>query len=156
MGLFGPDKITMMLEKYNYAPGDTIKGTVTLNLKKPTKARKMEVSFIGQRREKYRDHQGRTSYRTTDVFDFTMPLGPEKEYQNESFPIEIKIPSDIIQQCKPPSTPELDGTLGKVVAVGAALSGTRYYPVEWMVRAQLDVPMKLDVKKTQKIILSEI
>ena len=155
MGLFGPEKITLMLEKYNYAPGDTIKGNVTLNLKKPTKARKMEVSFLGTRKEKTRNSKGQTSYRTTEVFNFTMPLGPEKEYQNESFPIEIKIPSDVVQQCKAPSTPELDGTLGKVVAVGSALSGNRYYPVEWMVRAQLDVPMKFDVKKTQKIILSE-
>jgi len=155
MGLFGKEKITMMLEKYNFNPGDTIKGKVSLNLKKPLKARKMEVSFIGQRKEKYRNSQGRTSYRNTKVFDFTMPLGPEKDYQNDSFNIEIKIPSDILQQCRAPSTPELDGTLGKVVAVGTALSGNRYYPVEWMVCAQLDVPMKLDVKKTQKIMLSE-
>ncbi|MCK4902061.1 MAG: hypothetical protein KAS76_01790 [Thermoplasmatales archaeon] len=87
--MFGPEKITMTLEKYNFAPGDVIKGTVSLNLKKPTKARKMEEKFIGQRKEKYRDHQGRTSYRTTDVFDFSMPLGPEKDYQKESFNFEI-------------------------------------------------------------------
>jgi len=155
MGLFGPEKITMTLEKYNFAPGDTIKGTVSLNLKKPTKARKMEVKFIGQRKERCRDSRGRTTYRTTDVFDFSMPLGPEKDYQNETFNFEMKIPSDVLQQCRAPSTPELDGTLGKVVAVGAALSGSRYYPIEWLVHAQLDVPMKLDVKKTQKIMLSE-
>ena len=115
----------------------------------------MEAKFIGQRKEKYRDHQGRTSYRTTDVFDFSMHLGPEKDYQKESFNFEIKIPSDVIQQCRAPITPELGGTLGKVVAVGSALSGNRYYPVEWMVHAQLDVPMKLDVKKSRKIMLSE-
>jgi len=145
----------MTLEKYNFVPGDVIKGTVNLNLKKPTKARKMEVKFLGQRKEKCRNSQGKTSYKTTNVFDFSMPLGPEKDYQKESFNFEIKIPSDVIQQCRAPSTPELDGALGKVVAVGSALSGNRYYPVEWMVHAQLDVPMKLDVKKTQKIMLSE-
>jgi len=154
MGLFGKEKITLMLEKYNFKPGDTIKGNVTLNLKKPVKARKMIVSFIGQRREKYRDRNG-THYRTTNVFDFTMPLGPEKEYQNEKFDFEIKIPSDIIQQTRTPGASQLDGTLGKVVAVGAALSGTRYYPIEWLVHAKLDVPLKFDVKKSQKIILSE-
>jgi len=155
MGLFGKEKITMTLEKYNFAPGDSIKGTVTLSLKKPIKARKMEVSFLGTRKERCRDSRGRQTYRTTEVFDFTMPLGPEKDYQNETFNFEIKIPNDVLQQTRPPATPELDGTLGKVVAVGAALSGSRYYPVEWMVRAQLDIPMKFDVKKTQKIILSE-
>jgi hypothetical protein len=90
MGLFGEEKISLMLEKYNYAPGEIIKGTVTLNLKKPLKARKMEVSFLGQRKERYQDSKG-THYRTTNVFSFSMPLGPEKEYQNESFNFEIKI-----------------------------------------------------------------
>jgi len=154
MGLFGGEKITLTLEKYNFKPGDTIKGNVTINLKKPVKARKMIVSFIGQRREKYRDSNG-THYRTTNVFDFTMPLGPEKDYQNEKIDFEIKIPSDILQQTRAQGTPELDGALGKAVAIGAALSGTRYYPIEWLVYAKLDVPLKLDVKKSQKIILSE-
>jgi hypothetical protein len=31
MGLFGGEKITLMLEKNNYAPGETIKGIVILN-----------------------------------------------------------------------------------------------------------------------------
>ena len=155
MGLFGPDKITMMLDKYNFAPGDTIKGTITLNLKKPTKARKMEVSFIGQRKEKYRDRKGTTHYKTTNVFNFTMPLGPEKEYQKESFPFEIKIPNDLLQQTRAPNTPQLDGALGKAVAVGSVLAGQRYYPIEWLVYANLDVPMKLDINKSQKIMLSE-
>lgn len=155
MGLFGGEKITVALEKYNFKPGDIIKGNVKLNLKKPIKARKMQVSFIGSRKERYRDSRDKTSYRRSNVFDFTLPLGPEKEYQNEKFDFEIKIPNDILQQNRPTGTPELEGTLGKVVAVGATLSGQRYYPIEWMVKAQLDIPMKFDVKKTQKIILSE-
>jgi len=152
MGLFGEEKITLMLEKYNYVPGEIIKGTV--NLKKPTKARKMEVSFLGQRKEKYQDSKG-THYRTTNVFSFSMPLGLEKEYQNESFNFEIKIPDDILQQTQAPGTNQLDGAFGKVIAIGAALSGTRYYPIEWLVHAQLDVPLNIDVKKSQKIILSQ-
>ena len=154
MGLFGPDKITLMLEKYNYSPGETIKGNVKLNLKKPTKARKMEVSFIGTRKEQYR-RDGKNQTRHVNVFDFSMPLGPEKEYQNENFDFEIQIPSTIIQQTQTMHEGALDGNLGKAVAIGSALAGNRVYPIEWMVRAQLDIPMKLDVKKTQKIILSE-
>jgi len=153
MGLFGEGKISLMLEKYNYAPGEIIKGTVTLNLKKPLKARKMEISFLGQRKERYQDSKG-THYRTTNIFSFSMPLGPEKEYQNESFNFEIKIPNDLIQQTQAPGTGQLHGTLEKFLTIGTALSGTRYYPIEWLVHAQLDVPLKIDVKKSQKIILS--
>jgi hypothetical protein len=33
MGLFGKEKITLTLEKYDFKPGESIKGTVNLNLK---------------------------------------------------------------------------------------------------------------------------
>lgn len=49
MGLFGKEKITLTLEKYDYSPGDKIKGTVNLNLKKPTEARKLYVALIGKK-----------------------------------------------------------------------------------------------------------
>jgi len=171
MGLFGPEKITLTLEKYNFKPGDIIKGNIKLNLKKPTKGRKMEVSFIGSRKEQQRVNRGpshrhgsgvhygtsrtTTQTRTVKVFDFTQPLGGEKEYQNESFDFEIKIPSDVIQQTRTQHEGKLDGALGTAVAVGSALMGSRVYPIQWKVKAQLDIPMKFDVEKTQKIILSE-
>ncbi len=154
MGLFGPEKVTLVLEKYNYSPGETIKGTVTLNLKKPTKARKMTVSFVGQTTERYRGSNGRSEHRTIDVFRFDMPLGLEKEYQNESFNFEIKIPDNILQQEKFPGSLDPDSTLGKVAAFGVALSAARRYPIEWLVDARLDIPLKFDVGKSQKIILS--
>ncbi len=154
MGLFGGEKISLILESYNYKPGDVIKGNIKLNLKKPIKARKMEVSFLGQRREQYRS-DNRTRTRHVNVFNFTMPLGPEKDYQNEKFDFEIKIPSDIIQQTKTQHEGKLDGKLGQIVSVGAALAGHRTYPIEWSIYAELDIPMKFDVKKSQKIILSE-
>ena len=50
MGLFGAPKITLMLEKYNFNPGEIAKGNITINLKKPTYARKLQVSLIGVRR----------------------------------------------------------------------------------------------------------
>jgi hypothetical protein len=164
MGLFGGEKITLTLEKYNYKPGDLIKGNIKLNLKKPLKARKMEVSFIGSRKERSRSHSyggpgnrhgSSTQTVHVNVFNFSIPLGGEKEYQNESFDFEIKIPSDIIQQTKTQHEGKLDGALGTAVAISSALAGQRVYPIEWMIKAQLDVPMKFDVKKSQKIILSE-
>ena len=43
--IFGKPKITMMLEKYSFSPGENAKGTISLNLKKPTYARKLQVSL---------------------------------------------------------------------------------------------------------------
>jgi hypothetical protein len=94
MGLFGKEKITLTLEKYDYKPGDKIKGTVKLNLKKPTKARKLEVSFIGSKTEKQTGMRiGPTTSntqqtKTMKVYDFTLPLDGEKDYHEEEYPFD--------------------------------------------------------------------
>ncbi|MDH7517418.1 MAG: hypothetical protein QHH19_03640 [Candidatus Thermoplasmatota archaeon] len=150
MGLFGPDKITLMLEKYSYKPGETIKGTVKLNLKKSTKARKLEVGLFGERKERTRSHDGKTHTRTVTVFNFKIPLGAEGEYLTGEYPFEIPIPNNILSI---DTRQNMDPRLGAVVDTISMLSGQRVYPVEWFVKSQLDVPMMFDVKKEQKIII---
>jgi hypothetical protein len=49
----------------------------------------------------------------------------------------------------------MDGTLGKLAAIGMAARMHNSFPVEWLVKAHLDLPMKIDVKATQEIIISE-
>ncbi|MGB6873109.1 MAG: hypothetical protein WBE46_03035 [Dehalococcoidia bacterium] len=41
-------KIDIAIQKFNYALGDTISGSVALTLKKPVKARKVNISLIGE------------------------------------------------------------------------------------------------------------
>jgi hypothetical protein len=41
-------KINIVTKKTNYAPGDTISGSVDLTLKKPVKARELSISLIGE------------------------------------------------------------------------------------------------------------
>jgi len=157
MGLFGKEKITLALEKYDYTPGDKIKGTVTLNLKKPTNARKLEVSFIGRKITHQSSisavgmasggsHGSKTQYQT--VYSFSMPLDGEKEYHTGDYPFEIKIPDNIFQ-----GSPSVEGKLGSAVKAVQMLGGQSSH-IDWLVKAQLDVPMKLDIKKSQKIVLS--
>ena len=141
------------MEQFNFFPGETIKGMVTLNLKKPTKARKLEVALVGEQTERYRDRDGRTKRKTHKVYSFEIPLGPEQEYHKGDFPFEIKIPDDILMRGRGQhNRPE--GALGAVTDVLGALGGNRYEPVEWYVRSQLDIPLGLDVKKTQKIVIA--
>ena len=161
MGLFGKEKITLMLEKYDYRPGETIKGTVTLNLKKPTAARKLEVALIGRKISKQsnmavgpmvmgggkRGHHSSTQYQT--VYNFSIPLGGDMEYHQGEYPFEIKIPSDILQ-----NNPTLEGKLGQAATAVKLLAGVSSR-IDWIVKTQLDVPMGLDVKNSQKIVLSE-
>jgi len=46
--MFGRGRIDISIPKTGYAAGDTICGTVTLKLNKPTRARKMTLSLIGE------------------------------------------------------------------------------------------------------------
>jgi len=159
MGLFGPDKITLTLEKYNYTPGETIKGKIKLNLKKPIEARKLEVAFIGNKIDKQSSasvvgmaaggNRHSSSSHHTKVFDFKMPVDGEKEYHNQEYPFEIKIPDNILQ-----NTPTLAGKSQAAAAALRIVAGTSTR-IDWIVKAQLDVPKKLDIKQSQKIILSE-
>ena len=72
MGLLGGPKITLMLEKYNFNPGEVVKGTVKLNLKKPMYARKLEVSLMGVRKVRKGN-----SWQWQKVYDFDMPISGE-------------------------------------------------------------------------------
>ena len=155
MGLFGKEKITLMLEKYDFKPGDTIKGNISLNLKKPVHARKLEVSLIGKRKTRHHTSRGsQTHYEK--IYDFDIPIAGEKEYQNEQYPFEIKIPSDILSDKTARDTMQ-DSLEDKIGTAGTFISAMTMgtYRIYWEVRAQLDVPKMFDVKKSQDIVISE-
>ncbi|MCX6665289.1 MAG: hypothetical protein NT038_04425 [Euryarchaeota archaeon] len=157
MGLFGPDKIIVTLDKHQYKPGDVIKGSVGLNLRKPAHARKLTVALLGKVRTTHRDSHGHVQTQDVVVYDFTVPLDGENDYLSEMYPFEIKIQSDILQMHS--SSQQLQQLLqAKLGAVGSflgqmALTGGQG-PVRWMVHAHLDIQLKLDVQKTQDIAIS--
>jgi hypothetical protein len=147
MGLFGGEKITLMLEKYNFTPGEMAKGTIKLSLKKPTYARKLQVSLIGVRRVRRGN-----SWQWQTVYDFDMPVSGEKEYQQEELSFQLQIPPDILQartsqQAVQDSLEDKLGSAGKFISAISVGTGT----TNWKIRAQLDVPKKLDVKVDQDI-----
>ena len=147
MGLFGPPKISLMLEKYNFKPGDTAKGTVKINLKKPAYARKLLVSLIGVRKVRRGNN-----WQWQKIYDFDIPISGEKNYQNEQIPFELNIPPDILdprtsQQAIQDSLEDKLGTAGKFLSAVSVGTGK----TEWKIKAQLDIPKKLDVKVSQDI-----
>ena len=143
------------MDKYNFAPGDMIKGTVTLNLKKPTNARELRIGLIGKQKTRQMTNRGyQTSYQ--QVYDFWIPLSGEQEYQAESFPFEFKVPSDILSMKtqREAVTDKLEDKLGAVGSlIGTVTMGqTQTY---WNLRVQLDVPRGIDVKRDQDIVISK-
>lgn len=147
MGLFGSPKITLMLEKYNFNPGEIAKGNITINLKKPTYARKLQVSLIGVRRVRRGN-----SWQWQKVYDFDMPISGEKDYQNEQVPFQLQIPPDILQ-AKTSQQAIQEGLQDKLGAAGSLISAVSVGTgvTKWKIRAQLDIPKKLDVKADQDI-----
>jgi len=157
MGLFGPDKITIRLDKLQYKPGDVITGSVGLNLRKPVHARKVFVSLLGKVRTTRIDSKGHRHTEDVVVYDFTVPLDSENDYMSEMYHFEIKIQSDILQMHSSSQQLQqlLQAKLGTIGAVLGSIATSGRGPVRWMIHAQLDVPMKLDVKKTQDIVISQ-
>jgi hypothetical protein len=151
MGLFGSSKITLTLEKYNFSPGETAKGTVKLNLRKPAFARKLKVTLFGVRKVRHGN-----KWQWQKVYDFDMPISGEKDYQKEQIPFELKIPPDILnartsQQAIQDSLEDKLGAAGTFISSVAVGTGK----TEWKIKAQLDIPKKLDVKTSQDIQLYE-
>ena len=156
MGLFGPDKITLTLDKLQYKPGDVIKGMVTLNLRKPVHGRKITVALLGKVRTTHRDSRGGVQTQDVVVYDFTLPLDGENDYVGESYSFEIQIQNDILQMqtSKQALEQKLQEKLGAIGAVLGQMATMGQGPVRWMVHAQLDIPLKIDVQKTQDIVIS--
>jgi len=151
MGLFGPPKITLKLDKFSFNPGEVINGTVTINLKKPTYARKLEITLLGVRRTNQITSKGsKTDWQT--VYSFEIPVSGEKEYQSETIQFQLPIAPDILSNKTGQQAVQegLEDKLGKVgglisaVAVGAGQT-------KWKIRAQLDIPKAFDVKIDQDI-----
>jgi hypothetical protein len=165
LSFFKKNQIVLTLEKYAYAPGETIKGSVGLKLKRPMQGRKITVALIGLRIVHESGmavgpirvgNQGPQTHVYT-IYNFEIPLDGENTYFNELYPFEIKIPSDILQSAQQNFHSTLTG-LGKTleeighVMEQLSLSNSR---VEWSVQARLDVPLKVDVSRSQNIVLSQ-
>jgi hypothetical protein len=165
LSFFRKNQIEVKLHRYSFTPGETIKGTVGLKLKKPLQAKKLTVALIGLRIV----HQGHITVgpvrvgnqgqqtQVYTIYHFEIPLDEEAVYFHEFYPFEIQIPRDILQSAQQNFNTTLTG-LGKTLAEIAqvmsqlSLAGSR---VEWSVEARLNVPLKIDVVNSQKIVLSE-
>jgi hypothetical protein len=165
LSFFKKNQIDVKLQKYSYTPGEIIKGTVELKLKRPVQAKKLSVAFIGLRIV----HQGNIAVgpvrvgnqgqqtQVYTIYHFEIPLDEEAVYYHELYPFDIQIPPDILQSAQQNFNTTLTG-LGKTIAEIAQVmnqlstAGSR---VEWSVEARLNIPLKIDIINSQKIVLSE-
>jgi hypothetical protein len=148
--MFGKGKIDIIIPKTNFAPGDTISGNILLTLKKPVKAREVNISLIG---EQTTTSGGITSSdrskSTTRIYDFKHRLDGEKEYDKEAkYNFEIKLPADILS--RQPQMPQVGGALGQGLKIAQAITGIGVW-ASWYLLAKLDVPGRIDISKKVQI-----
>jgi hypothetical protein len=164
LSFFKKNQILITLDKYAYAPGETIKGSVGLKLKRAVQARKLTVALIGLRIVHEGGmamgpvrvgNQGPQTHVYT-IYNFEITLDGEAAYFHELYPFEIKIPSDILQSAQQNLHSALTGLSKTLAEIAQAMEQLRLTDsrVEWSVEAKLDVPLKIDVCNSQKIVIS--
>jgi len=149
---FGVGKIDVKLNKFNFKPGDTIEGTVSLTIKKNSKANGVKVAFVGTETSSYRGANGRNQTSTKTICNVEQELDSEREYEAtqmpRDYPFKIVIPSDALR-----GTSTGNQTADQVVGVFNMLSKSRKR-TKWSIKTKLDIPMGLDVAKEIQINLN--
>ncbi|MEM0465250.1 MAG: hypothetical protein QXW97_00945 [Candidatus Pacearchaeota archaeon] len=136
-------KIDIILDNYNYSPGDTINGKINLIIKKPVKAKELNIRLIGKRTDiRYNTQQRRNDINENTIFDFKQIIAGEKEYQpsEQTFDFKIKIPQDINKK--------IEGLFGNIVKTAQILSGSTTQ-IKWYLIANLEIPGINISKKVQ-------
>ena len=139
-------KIEIVLDKFEFVPGEAVTGKVILKLKKPVEANSLNVGIVGERKIQHFSGSNYSS-RKQVIFDFKKPLSGKGVYSGEhEIPFQILIPRNIFEN------QIFSGIAGKMVNSAMFLTGN-YTKVDWYVRANLDIP-GVDIKKSVRINIS--
>jgi len=115
-------------------------------LKKPTKGNKFSITLkavdITTTVNARSDGGAQRSTSSRKLYEFELPLDGENEYIKGEYPFEIAIPHDVI-----PPAASADGVVGAVATIAGALSRQPTHQIKWQLRAQLDIPGALDMRK---------
>ena len=147
---FWKGEMKIDLRKRTFQPGETIEGTVRIDLKKPTRARALIVRFKGEEivRTNQRGRDGRDDNRTETyvICDVKERIGGAKEYLKDEVPFRIRIPQDVVRRGR-------GSAMGNAVGgvLGALTGKTERSEFRWYIKAGLDIPKGIDVSKTEKI-----
>ncbi|MFH0955590.1 MAG: hypothetical protein V1777_05790 [Candidatus Micrarchaeota archaeon] len=133
----GEGKIDIKLAKFQFASGETIAGTVTLQVNNPKKARGVRIEFFGEQITGYGKNR-----RLSRVYEFSLNLDGEKEYFGyKEYPFQITIPQNLFA----PKT-DTEGVMGTVLQA-AQMLGAWPQPVQWYLAASLDLAVSFDISK---------
>ncbi|MDP1830334.1 MAG: hypothetical protein Q8L48_44125 [Archangium sp.] len=139
-------ELHLTLDEKIYRPGETITGTVRLDLNESSPAKRLVVGLLARQRAVglAPGQQGlQLSYRNDKVWDFHFDVdGPRLYRPKETARFELLIPLEATDtNFSPP-----EGLLGDVARALSFLSNVKRFPLEWKVYAFLDRPWQLNPK----------
>lgn len=140
----------MTLEKYQFAPGEEIKGHIILELKKNIQAQALTVQLLGTRQVTKTTTEGNDTHYDT-IFDFALPLDGEKEYlagQPLNYDFSLKIPDTVLQGITGAQGIQFGTTILGGIRIGGSLGGSQR--IDWQVIARLASP-GLDLTKKLQV-----
>lgn len=124
----GEGEINISLSKINFSSGETVKGRITLNLKRPKLARDLMLEVYGESAD------DSYSIKETRRYLLRQMLCGEKVYKDgEIFRFEFKLP-DNIEHKKTGS-----------VHLAALQQHMPEKPSKWFVQASLNMPLSFDL-----------
>lgn len=144
----GVGRITLALDELDYTLGDTIRGSLTLQLTEPAEAKRLVVGVEATQRV-ISTRQDAIGYRRDTAWRFEKELKGEGRFSKLTQKFTLKLPQALEESGQLP-----DSLLGDVVQVVSFLSPTKRFPLEWSVFAFLDRPWKVNVKARVPITVS--
>jgi len=153
-GLFSNGKVEIRLTKHTFVPGERIEGTVAYALDEPKEGKRLVVGLRATQRVRTSSvHQGRvtSSDETRTIYEFKNELAGEATYTHGSKSFELTVPPDALDRVG--VAPE--GLLGDIARAASFLAGNSKGPVEWEIFAFVDLPWKVNPKKSQPITVVE-
>ncbi|EDM76466.1 hypothetical protein PPSIR1_00867 [Plesiocystis pacifica SIR-1] len=137
--------ITLKPSRTSYSLGDTIAGTVELNLTEPIPARRLVVALVATRKRMtaQRGSDGRVApvQRTETLVDHQVDVEGEQSFVSGRHRFAIHIPDSIEAKV------DVGGTLGDVLNAAQAVRSMTASPIRWKLRAYLDIPWKRNLSK---------
>jgi len=147
--LFGflKGKMGITVNKMSFSAGESITGTVTMELKKLVSARAVRISLIGEQKTTRMTANGMRTV-VQQIYNFPLPLDGEKEYTTQPYTYNFELKAPQI-----PSTNIPGGVAGTAIkAAGFLMNGfVMGGAISWYLVADLDVPKGFDVAKKLQI-----
>jgi len=133
-------KMEIKLDKLSFAQGETINGSIAMQLKKPIKAKGVLVVLFAEQTNTRMTSKGMERY-TQRIYEFKLPLDGEKEYgtQPYDYTFELKVPQS--------NQNKIGGVAGNVMTAVSLFTVGAGGPAKWYLEAKLDVPMGFDLGK---------